>query len=225
MSLLASRSVWTQPGTVAARHSPLPASRNFQPECRKILAFGPCCEAFGGCAGTVCAASRRSRKAAAVSSFFANTRHLFAKFLYTHATNRRGQPRGGRTKTPPLFVKAQTLCTMCQPRRSACGFKKRLTGGRACSTNMLPFTVPDVTVHSFPTGRRSFLYSVCERPISKPERHSENEKRVCARARNLPRRGCRPARLRASTTRAFVFVVEKTPARLRHKQRVGLLDY
>src|SRR5947209_11418803 len=75
-------------------------------------------------------------------------------------------------------------------------------------------------------GGEIFCIVLCESPIPKPERHSENEKQVCARARNLSRRGCRPARLRASTTtRVFIFAVEKTPARLRHKQRVGLLDY
>src|ERR1700749_2024448 len=32
MTLFASRSVWTEPGTFALRHSPLPTSRNVQPE-------------------------------------------------------------------------------------------------------------------------------------------------------------------------------------------------
>ena len=32
MTLFASRSVWTEPGTFAFRHSPLPTSRNVQPE-------------------------------------------------------------------------------------------------------------------------------------------------------------------------------------------------
>jgi hypothetical protein len=77
MSLLASRSVWTQPGTVAARHSPLPASRNFQPACKKILAFAPCRESFAVCAEAACAAAS-SRRKAAVRTFFAATNHLAA---------------------------------------------------------------------------------------------------------------------------------------------------
>src|SRR5215218_7304035 len=47
MSLFASRSVWTEPGTFALRHSPLPTSRNVQPPssemCVRALARAPPC--------------------------------------------------------------------------------------------------------------------------------------------------------------------------------------
>src|SRR4051812_17014443 len=66
MSRFASRSVWTEPGTFAFRHSPLPTSRNVQPEFSETLvrAFArapPCACAYAEAKAAVRRDANRTR--------------------------------------------------------------------------------------------------------------------------------------------------------------------
>src|ERR1044072_2531652 len=84
MSLLASRSVWTEPGTLALRHTSFPICRNVPPLLSMTVVLLVVCV----CACTSCTADRSRGMTASISLLVFTHVPRTGKVLYTPTTNR-----------------------------------------------------------------------------------------------------------------------------------------